>query len=54
MTAREHWYRVTVTECVNCGASDRVRERMYTRKPASAAKRLIFLPCLCGRCSVSP
>ncbi len=46
---RKHWYRLTITECVLCGAQDKEKEKMYTPKPDDPYKRLIFKQTACSQ-----
>ncbi len=40
----KHWYFFTVFECPVCGRTHTYKERRYTRKPKSWAKRHKFIP----------
>lgn len=45
---REHWYHLSIDECVLCGRYDEIRTRIYGKKPKDWKKRYKFMQSACA------
>lgn len=45
---KKHYYVITMSECVLCGAEKTSRERVYGKKPKDFHKTHIFEQYACG------
>jgi Zn ribbon nucleic-acid-binding protein len=47
MNKRKYWYKTEIVECVLCGHEQKIKYRMYTKKPKDFSKRVIYIQSAC-------